>query len=579
MDLGQSQSLASKVFAMKYVFPSGFFIAINLFVSVGQAEPPGIGPTFSNSVAKIVYERCTSCHRSGQSGPFELIRYEDVVKRSETIREVVNSRYMPPWKPSDVGISYAHDRRCSEEEVRAINDWIAAGCPLGDASSVPPPPKYSSDWALGQPDLVVKMASVFEVPAEGPDLYRSFVLPVGLKEDRWIKAMELRPTARGAVHHALFFVDADGTLRSQRENDGKPGFRGMNFLRGGGSSDPLGRLTEGASRGLGGYVPGATPNRLPGDLARFLPAGSDIVMQTHFHPTGKVEQEQSELALYFADHPPAQRLVPLQLPALFGAGANLDVPAGESEFHLRDEYVLSTDVLAYEVMGHAHYICSKMTMTAHLPGGKSLELLKIEDWDLDWQDQYQFAHAIELPQGTRIAVDIVYDNSSNNPENPNSPPKRIAWGRESNDEMGSMTLIVVAKDESKRPKLEQDMMSRSREAIRGRIKNQASRSGPLASLLGDGAALALLDKNRNGKLEEDELPERVRSRLMEWVDRNRDQSLDKEEIEASRKWMQEMMKDSNEESPGDKGAGSRSLRERLLDRLPSSSRKGNGGDR
>ncbi|MFO0923216.1 MAG: hypothetical protein U0905_12085 [Pirellulales bacterium] len=517
-------------------------LAVTLCSVTRAEEDP---PTFSGSIASIFYAKCTQCHREGQSGPFVLQTYEEVVKHSNTIRAVVQDGYMPPWKPVDSGIAFAHDRRLTKEERALLLRWIDNACPQGDANATPAPPKFPTEWALGQPDLVVRMDRSFQVPADGPDLYRSFVFQVGLPEDKWIKAMELKPTARGAVHHALFFVDQGGVLRKERESDGLPGFRGMNFLKGrsqGGNA--FVNVAEGMGRGLGGYVPGATPNRLPGDLARLLPAGSDIIMQTHFHPTGKVEHEQAELAIYFADQPPSRLLVPLQLPALFGLGAGLEVPAGEKNFHLRDSYTLPVDVEAFEIGGHAHYICTRMDLTATTPDGKTSSLLKIEDWDLDWQDQYQFAQAVRLPKGTRLDVDIVYDNSSDNADNPHSPPQTIAWGRESNDEMGSVTLLVVADREEDRKMLERDMRKRSQEAIRNRIEKQSGRLGTFAGgALGDGRFAKLFDLNRDGVLEASEVPERLRTRLFEFLDENRDDRLDAKEIERGRKSIREVLDD------------------------------------
>ncbi len=356
---------------------------------------------------------------------------------------------MPPWKPLHVGIDFSNNRRLTDQQIGAIDAWVAAGCPEGPRDQMPSAPQFAEGWSLGKPDLIVKMAKPFRVPADGPDVYRSFVLPVGLPEDTWIKAYELKPTARNAVHHALFFVDDTGSVRNQSERDGQTGLKGMNFLRGVGGNF-LERGPDRLAGGLGGYVPGATPRPLPGDLARFLPKGSDIIMQTHFHPTGKPEVEQAELGLYFADKPPTHRLVPIQLPPLFGMGAGIDIPAGESNYSIQASYTLPIDVKGIEIGGHAHYICRTMKMTATLPSGETRTLLEIDDWDLDWQDQYQFAKPEALAKGTKLNVTITYDNSANNPENPYSPPQNIKWGRESNDEMGSITLQVIASDESQR---------------------------------------------------------------------------------------------------------------------------------
>lgn len=510
-------------------------ILIFAFVLLANEMPPTMGasPTFSNGVGKIFYDRCASCHRPGQSGPFALLEYKQIVEHSQTIATVVAKGYMPPWKPVDHGVEYAHTRKLSNADREAILKWIELDCPIGDGP-VPTPPVFSSTWSLGTPDLVVRLENPFPIPAEGPDQYRSFAFSVGLPEDRWIKAIEVRPTARAAVHHALFFVDVDGTAKNQKSRDGLPGFVGMNFLRGKGNL--LQRVPESMARGLGGYVPGAVPSLLPGDLARFLPRGSDIVMQTHFHPTGKLENEQTELGIYFAKQTPSQRLVSIQLPPLFGMGAGIDIPAGKKDFHLHESYRLPIDIRAVEIGGHAHYLCSKMSMRAKLPNEQVVVLLDIEDWDLDWQDQYIFRTPIDLPAGTEVTVDLWYDNSEDNPENPFHPPQRVTWGRESTDEMGSITLLATARIEQERELLERDLQMRSRMGLASRIRSQVGLMGGFGgnNILGD-RIIRLLDRDRNGVLDRAELPAKMQERLLDLFDEDGNESIDPTEMELGRK--------------------------------------------
>lgn len=511
-----------------------------------RAAEPKI--TYASTVAKIMFDKCVSCHRPGQSGPFSLLTYEDVLQHSATIVSVIDSGYMPPWKAEHAGLEFTADRRLSDQQKQQLRDWVATDCPPGNLKETPAAPQFSSDWALGKPDLVIKMDEPFKVPASGRDIYRSFVFPVNLPDDKWIKAIELKPTARGAVHHALFFVvDAGSSTSRSRERDGQPGFRGMGFV-GSNLTDSLEQAPDRMAGGLGGYVPGATPNKLPGDLARHLPAHSNIIMQTHFHPTGKQEVEQGELALYFTDIEPEHRLQSVQLPAVFGAGAGINVPAGEKNYRVVDKYTLPIDVLAHEVGGHAHYICREMEMSAKLPDGKQLTLLRIKDWDLDWQDQYTFAKPVTLPRGTELTTTIVYDNSADNPENPNSPPQAIAWGRESNDEMGAVTLAVTAVDEEQLPKLKTEMRQRAREAIRLRVRTQSNLLSSINGLgrfagigKGDGGLLfRLLDRNKDNVLQEEELPERNRERMLEFIDRNQDGEIDKTELEEGIKTLRKI---------------------------------------
>jgi hypothetical protein len=217
--------------------------------------------------------------------------------------------------------------------------------------------------------------------------------------------------------------------------------------------------------------------------------------------------------------------------------AGVDIDAGDANYVLHDEYVLPIDIVGFEIGGHAHYICRKMSMVATPPGGKPIELLRIDDWDLDWQDQYLYESPVPLTKGTKLVVDIIYDNSAENPENPFSPPRPISWGRESTDEMGSITMLAIARDESERAVLEQALKTRTRESLRKRIGSQMSlmngvlgRSGPL-----NGGLLRLFDRNRDGKLQKSEIPEKQRERLLDIMDSNNDDQLDQNEIDEARK--------------------------------------------
>ncbi len=530
-----------------------YILAITLtgFISCLSAKSHAAEPdvNFSEHIASIIFDNCSSCHHEGQAGPFALMSYADAQRHAETIRAVVTERYMPPWKPNDTGIAFANHRQLSQEQIDLITQWVENGCPQGDPNKCPTPPMFVDGWSLGTPDLVVKMVQPFRVPASGPDIYRSFVLPLNLPDDKWVKALELRPTARGAVHHALFFIADSKQIRNRKERDGQTGLKGMNFLRG---SEFLEQAPDRLSRGLGGFVPGAGPSPLPGDLARFLPKGTDIIMQTHFHPSGKPEVEQAELALYFSNQVPSHMIVPLQMPPLFGIGAGIDVPAGEANFTISDTLTLPIDVRGVEIGGHADYICREMLMVAKLRNGKQMELLRIDDWDLDWQDQYQFSVPVDLPKETEISATIVYDNSSDNPENPFSPPQRISWGRESNDEMGSITLQVIAADEADRPQLERLVTQRTRESIQKRVQNQSAGLSALGGgAIGRGGLLKILDRNADGKLQSQEIPERFRDRLLDFLDENSDDVLDEGELAKGRKSLDRIL-DRKDESDGSK---------------------------
>ena len=300
------------------------------------------------------------------------------------------------------------------------------------------------------------MPAAYNLPASGPDIYRNFVVPSHLIEDRWVRAVEFHPSARRAVHHVLYAYDASGGAATLDGRDGHPGFGGMSAIgvagaRGGGGS-------------LGGWAVGATPQFLPENLAFPLPKGSDIVLQMHFHLTGKPETERSTIGLYFASRAPARAIQIVQAPALFGIGAGLNIPGGKKDYIIEDSVTLPVDVRAVSVSAHAHYLAKEMKATATLPDGKVQPVLWIQDWDFNWQDRYNYKTPAALPKGTRIDVRITYDNSADNPRNPSNPPRSVAWGEQSFDEMGSVSLMVVAANPEDEATLRQAMQQRGREA-------------------------------------------------------------------------------------------------------------------
>ncbi|MDA7884912.1 hypothetical protein N9B23_00915 [bacterium] len=500
--------------------------------------------TFSSHIAKIVYSKCSSCHRPGQSGPFSLLTYSDVAGRASTIQAVIDDGYMPPWKNVTNDVRFEHDRRLTKQELELIQRWVEDGAPLGDPKKAPRQPEFPSDWLLGKPDLEVEMNGSFTIPASGPDTYRSFVFPMDLPEDKWIKAIEIKPQAKSALHHALFFLDIAKAGRTVDGKDGRAGMSGMSFL---GPNAFTGVSTDNknstkTSISLGGYVPGTTPMLLPGDNAMLLPKGSDLIMQTHFHPSGKKEVEHARMALYFADKPPSRQLTTLMIPPVFGRFANIDIPAGQKDYTITDSFTLPVGVNAIRTSGHAHYLATEMSLVATLPDGKTINLFQVDDWDLDWQDTYQFASPITLPAGTLFESKIVYDNSSANPSNPSSPPRRVTWGRESNDEMGNVTIQMVAQNASDQATLNKALQRKTRESMMA--SNRFGRSQPKRGSQQPVQVLVKkMDSNQDGRIQLVEFKKQFprAERLFSRFDTNNDKELDKSELDAARQPMTQFL--------------------------------------
>lgn len=475
------------------------------------AQTPA-APTFTEHIAPIVFRSCAGCHRPGDVGPFPLLTYQDVRKRARMIQKVTEERFMPPWHPEPGYGEFLHSLRLADAEVQRIADWVKAGMPEGPKDRLPPLPAFADGWHLGEPDLVVRMPEPFEVPASGRDIYQTFTVPVDLAEDRWITAIEVRPSARAVLHHVLFFVAEPRDTEAAGNDRGRDGGR----RRGGGGDAQLFR-----SPSLGGWAVGGIPERLPGGLAMKLPKHSDITLQSHFHPSGKREKEQTTLALYFQKTPPQRTLVPIQLPPFFGFGSGLKIPAGDKHYLFADAFELPCDVDAFTVGGHAHMLCRSLRMFAEAKDGKKEPLLLITHWDFDWQNRYTFKNAVRLAKGASIKAELTYDNSKDNPNNPNKPPQDVRWGRQTTDEMGSIMLYVAAADEADAQLLQDAVRQHDLQKVVGseRLQQLEERAK---------AMFADLDKNQDGKVTRDEVPARMR-RMFDLLDRNGDGAIDAEE--------------------------------------------------
>ncbi len=384
-------------------------------------------PTFAKEIAPILFEKCASCHRPGQSGPFPLLTYADAKKRSQQIAEVTARRYMPPWLPEPGHGDFVGDRRLTDAQIETIQNWAKEGAKEGDPSDLPPTPKWAEGWQLGKPDLIVKMPEVYMLPASGRDVYRNFVIPILVGETKYVSGVEFRPGAK-VVHHAFMLIDkTPGSRRLDAEDPGV-GFGGMDFPEN--ASSPDGHFLS--------WQPGKVPQKEPDGLAWTLEKGSDLVLQVHMQTSGKPEKLQASIGFYFTDQPPAQK------PFKIGLGSYaLDIPAGKKDYTIKDSYKLPVDVQAMAALPHAHYLGKRLAGYAVLPDGSKKDLLLIKDWDFNWQGDYKYAEPVFLPQGSVLTMEYTYDNSAANVRNPNHPPRRVRYGPNTTDEMGELWLQLL----------------------------------------------------------------------------------------------------------------------------------------
>jgi len=397
--------------------------------------------TYTRDIAPIVFGHCAVCHRPGQSAPFNLLTYDDVHKHAKQIVDVVQKRYMPPWLPEPGHGEFADVRRLTDEQIQIIRRWLTAGGVEGAAADLPALPQWSEGWQLGTPDLVVKLPQPYLLRAEGKDVYRNFVIPIPLAQQKFVKGVEFQPGNWKVVHHAFINVDPTRYSRRKAEKENPPGFDGM-------------ALPETA-----GMPGGQTLSWQPGKLAAWSPPGlswslaadSDFVLQVHLHPSGKPELVQPSIGIYFTDQAPTNLPFRLNLSPL-----TLDIPPGVKDYIIEDKYVLPVDVELLGTLPHAHYLAKRMEGYAQLPDGTKRDLLLIKDWDFNWQGDYRYAKAVALPKGTILGMRFTYDNSPENVRNPNQPPKRVRYGLETTDEMAELWFQVLTHSPEERKTLGMD---------------------------------------------------------------------------------------------------------------------------
>ena len=383
---------------------------------------------YNHDAAPVLLAKCAGCHRPGEVAPFSLLTFTDAAAHARTIEAVIRKGLMPPWKPVRGFGEFAGERRLTRREAAVLLKWVESGAREGGGSP-PAAPAAPPEWQLGEPDLVIEMPKPYTVRAAGGDQYQCFVMAFPRGTDRYVRAWEFQPGSRRTVHHALFFMDASHEGRRRA-------------TAGGGTYSCFGVPGFLPSGSLGGWSPGTQAFTAPEGTASHVSSYQDLVMQIHYHPTGKDEQDRSRIGLYFgeysAKHPPPRKVVDVGL-----VTKKIDIAAGERAYKVEDHFTLPVDVWAVGIIPHAHYLARRVQAWATLPTGKRQWLLKIDDWDFNWQDQYRYAKPFVLPADTRIDMEIEYDNSAANVRNPNVPPQRVLWGPDSTDEMAGVHLQAI----------------------------------------------------------------------------------------------------------------------------------------
>ena len=439
--------------------------------------------TYTKDISPIIYNNCTVCHREGEIGPFPLTNFEEVRDEAYTILHVTRKGTMPPWMPDREFSNHKllGERGLTDQEIDTIAQWVEAEMPEGDPAFEAPMPEFTEGSALGEPDLTLRVPRPYTIKGSNEDEYRVFVLPTGLKEDRDLVGVEFRPGNRTILHHGLLAFDTTGQARESDTSDPLVGYEVF-----GGFGIPVSPQAQ-----LPGYTPGAVPLRLPKGVGIKLPAGADILMQTHYAPWPVRDSDQSGVNLFFADEPverylKTRQMMPfdlveedtLQPPTLSlserldvvqelveefgqngfggpGNGANRDDIAdrlgegfggrleGWSLFKLPPDKVsrfhgiwnVDEDISLISIYPHCHLLGKSWEIYVVDPEGNRENLLKINSWDFNWQGDYPLPKYVRIDKGSTIHAIATYDNTADNPLNPSVPPKASGWGGKTTDEI------------------------------------------------------------------------------------------------------------------------------------------------
>ena len=398
-------------------------LALGSFSIAGTQQKSTAPPTFYRDVSPILQQHCQTCHRPGEIAPMSLITYDQARLYAPIIANKVAAREMPPWFADPQFGRFSNDPSLKPQEIATLVAWANANVPEGNPHNAPARRAWTSGWNIPQPDQIVTMPKPVALPAQGDVDYTYEIAPTKFAKDEWIQMSEVRPSSRENVHHAVVYI---------RPPDSK-------WLRGAPVGVPFtaADLTDEDSRHAAHwtdadvllvYAPGSSPDQWPAGVAKFVPAGSDLVFQMHYTTHGRATSDQTSIGLVFANEPPRQRVLTLQL-----TNDHFVIPPGADDFRVEARGSLPNDATLLSFLPHMHLRGKRFEYNILRPGEKPETLLRV-NWDFYWQLSYRLAEPLPLKAGTELQAIAWYDNSRNNPHNPD-PDAAVHWGDQTYDEM------------------------------------------------------------------------------------------------------------------------------------------------
>src|SRR5579884_1178251 len=376
--------------------------------------------TFHKDVEPILQERCQECHRSGEIAPFSMMTYAEVRPWAKAIENSVLARKMPPWFADPQYGHFANDRRLSRHDIDTIAAWVDGGAKEGEPKDAPKPRKFIEGWNIPKPDVVISMREPFRIGAKEEVPYQYVVMPTGFTEDKWVQMAEARPSDRSVVHHIVVFI------RDPRSKWLREAAPGVPFV----PPKDFNNTSGGGSQILMIYTPGMMPEIWRPGLAKLIPAGSDLVLQIHYTASGKDTQDLSRIGLVFAKEQPTERVL-----TMGSYNLSFKIPPGDPDYRVEGmKNTFPNGATLLSLFPHMHVRGKAFEYRVSYPDGRTETLLRVPKYDFYWQLEYKLSDPLKLPPGARIEATAWYDNSPNNPKNPD-PKAEVRWGEQSWEEM------------------------------------------------------------------------------------------------------------------------------------------------
>lgn len=395
--------------------------------SVAASANKAAMPDYAH-VSRILETQCVSCHNPQGGAPFNLLTYEDAKQWGGQILDVTQSRYMPPWLPATGKGDFTGARRLSEADLATLRGWVGAGMPAGPATAPTKPSPSAEQWTLGKPDAVLSLAEPVKLAGNGPDVFTSLIVPVAVTEAKTLCAMQIRPSDPQAVRSVWVGFDPQGRL--QKPDGWQQGIAGM--------EPPPG--LEGSGPGLVFWLSGSPPLQPRAGEQWTVQPGSDLVLTTHLKTTGRKQELQMQVALYYA---PAALSTGNALVLPLAHHGVIDLAAGASAVTVEDSYTLPQAAAVTAIYPRAHFLARSLDAYAMTPAGKQVPLLSIPRWDVDWLEVYCYRRPVQLPAGSVVHWKYVYDNTAENPHNPSDPPAAVHAGGGAKEEAADLMLELL----------------------------------------------------------------------------------------------------------------------------------------